>query len=428
MIVVTGDAPDEAALDRSRWRLSAHCVIAAFGTYFCVYALRKPFTAATFEGQEAFGLALKAFYVASQVAGYTISKFIGIGLVSSTPPARRAATIVALVAIAQASLLLFGLTPAPWNAIWLFVNGLPLGMVFGLILGFLEGRRQSELLTAGLCASFILSTGTVKSVGQSLVVSHGVSEQWMPALVGLIFLGPLLFFVWLLRRIPPPDERDIQARTKRETMDRAARWRFLRRHSVSLLGLVLVYVLLTVGRNLRDDYAVEIWAGLDASRSAATFTYTELVVSLVVLVACGLTALIRDNRRALRAALGLSGVGLGLLGASVVALRSGSIGPFAFMTLSGLGLYLPYVTFHTTVFERLIAVLKERANVGYLMYFADAFGYLAYVVLLIVQAGAADQSRSLDSFFVACVSIAVVSIVTLAVASRRIGRHEGREV
>ena len=73
--------PDEAALDRSRWRLSAHCVIAAFGTYFCVYALRKPFTAATFEGQEAFGLALKAFYVASQVAGYTISKFIGIGLV-----------------------------------------------------------------------------------------------------------------------------------------------------------------------------------------------------------------------------------------------------------------------------------------------------------------------------------------------------------
>jgi Family of unknown function (DUF5690) len=36
-------------------------------------------------------------------------------------------------------------------------------MVFGLILGFLEGRRHTEALTAGLCASFILADGTSKS-------------------------------------------------------------------------------------------------------------------------------------------------------------------------------------------------------------------------------------------------------------------------
>ena len=36
--------------------------------------------------------------------------------------------------------------------VWLFVNGLPLGMVFGLVIGFLEGRKVTEALSAGpLC-------------------------------------------------------------------------------------------------------------------------------------------------------------------------------------------------------------------------------------------------------------------------------------
>ena len=51
--------------------------------------------------------------------------------------------------------------------------------------------------------------------------------------------------------------------------------------------------------------------------------------------------------------------------------------PFLLL-LVGLGLYLPYVAFHTTIFERLIALTRERANVGFLMYLADSLGYFAY--------------------------------------------------
>ena len=227
-------------------RFSAYCVAAAFGTYFCVYAFRKPFTAATFEGLAYGGVALKALYVASQVAGYTVSKFVGIRVVSSMPPARRAGSIIGLVAVAQLALVLFGLTPAPWNAIWLFVNGLPLGLIFGLILAFLEGRRQTEALAAGLCASFILSSGVVKSVGRTLVVDHGIAEAWMPAVVGLLFLPPLLLFVALLSRIPPPGPEDVASRAPRQTMDGADRRSFFRRHAIGLVGLVAVYLLLTV--------------------------------------------------------------------------------------------------------------------------------------------------------------------------------------
>ena len=57
----------------------------------------------------------------------------------------------------EVALLLFALVPAPYNFGCLFLNGLPLGMVFGLVLSFLEGRRLTEALAAGLCASFIVA-------------------------------------------------------------------------------------------------------------------------------------------------------------------------------------------------------------------------------------------------------------------------------
>ena len=53
----------------------------------------------------------------------------------------------------------------------MFINGLPLGMVFGLVMAYLEGRRQTEMLAAVLCASFIVSSGFVKSVGKWLGVA-----------------------------------------------------------------------------------------------------------------------------------------------------------------------------------------------------------------------------------------------------------------
>src|SRR5262249_42070196 len=135
---------------RAFWAMWA--VVAAFGTYFCMYAFRKPFTAAIFSQPAVLGLTLKTLLVTSQVAGYMVSKFIGIKVIAEMPPEGRARGIVVLVGAAEVALLFFGLIPPPWNAVCLFFNGLALGMVFGLVLGFLEGRQLTEALTAGLCA------------------------------------------------------------------------------------------------------------------------------------------------------------------------------------------------------------------------------------------------------------------------------------
>lgn len=55
------------------------------------------------------------------------------------------------------------------------------------------------------------------------------------------------------------------------------------------------------------------------------------------------------------------------------------------MVLMGLGLYLPYVAVHTTIFERLIAMTRDRSTVGFLLTFADAFGYVGVVVVMLTK-------------------------------------------
>lgn len=71
----------------SRKRLSDFLFIlwaggAALLSYSLVYALRKPFTAASFENAEFFDMDYKVVVTISQILGYVVSKFIGIKLIS----------------------------------------------------------------------------------------------------------------------------------------------------------------------------------------------------------------------------------------------------------------------------------------------------------------------------------------------------------
>ncbi|MBL8946504.1 MAG: hypothetical protein JNK45_25280, partial [Myxococcales bacterium] len=62
---------------------------AAFTAYFAMYAVRKPFAAASFADAAVWGVQLKIALVLGQVLGYALSKFLGIKFVSEIPPARR---------------------------------------------------------------------------------------------------------------------------------------------------------------------------------------------------------------------------------------------------------------------------------------------------------------------------------------------------
>lgn len=414
---------DLSAEDGRGLSVSAWSLLAAFGAYFCMYAFRKPFTAASFQDVIVWGMEYKTVLITAQVLGYTLSKFLGIKIVAEVQTQRRAILLLGLIAAAEVALLLFALTPAPFNLLWLFCNGMPLGMVFGIVLGFLEGRRHTEALTAGLCSSFIVADGVTKSVGAGLLQA-GVSEYWMPFLSGLLFVPPLLFFTWMLTRIPQPSRQDVAARSERAPMNGAMRWRFFRRYATGLILLVLAFMLVTILRSVRADFAPEIWKGLlGETAPPSIFSWSEIVVAGGVLGLSGATVWISDNRRAFFFGLTLAVGGAALIGASLLGLRAGSLSPFAFMVLQGMGLYLPYLVVHTTLFERLIAMTRDRGTIAYLMSLADSFGYLGYVGVLLARNAIGPAENFLAFFLTLSWVIAIACLLLLVPCWRYFATH-----
>lgn len=147
---------------------------AALLSYSLVYALRKPYTAAGFDGLEAFGMDYKVVVTIAQILGYVLSKFIGIKLISELKRENRMKFILISIILAEASLILFGLLPAPYNIGAMFLNGLSLGCMWGIIFSFIEGRRMTDILTSLLGVSMVISFG-YRQVGR--FVCHGHFEH-----------------------------------------------------------------------------------------------------------------------------------------------------------------------------------------------------------------------------------------------------------
>lgn len=391
--------------------------LAAFSAYFAMYAFRRPYTAATFEDAELIlGLLdYKTALLIAQVIGYAISKLIGIKVIAEFGRNGRAWAILGLLGLSFVALLLFGALPPEFGPALLFMNGLPLGMIWGLVFSYVEGRRHTELLGAMLCASFILSSGVVKSVAV-LVMQAGVSETWMPAVTALLFVPVLVVSLLVLERMPPPDARDEAERVRREPMRAAERMRFLRDFGLPLGLLTLGYVLLTALRDFRDNFAAELWSAMGFSGVASVFSASEAPVAVIVLGGLGALMLVRDNRRALLMMHGIIIFGAMLMGLGTLAFSAGLVGPLAWMILTGAGVYLAYTPFNAMLFDRMIAVLGRAANAGFLIYVADASGYLGSVALLLYRSLATPDIEWLP-FFIGCIYFSAIAVTVLTFLS-----------
>src|SRR5258708_3079928 len=349
-----------------------------------MYGFRKPFTAASFNGVHLFGISYKVVLVISQVLGYMLSKFYGIRVIASMQPSKRAGFIIRLILTAWLFLLLFGLVPAHYNFIFMFINGLPLGMVWGLVFGCLEGRKVTELMGAILATSFIFASGLAKTVGKGLIL-HGISETWMPFIAGAVFVGPLLLSTWLLNQTPPPSPEDIARRTVRRPMGKQQRQDFLRTFGFALVPIIIAYVMLTILRDFTEDFANELWTETGFRNNADVFARTSTIVSLIVLAVIGGFFLIRNNYRAFQLNNGIIIGGFILAAGATILFHLHVISAVVWITSASAGLYLGYVPYNCFYFERMLAAYKIPGNVGFLIYIADAFGYLGTVVVLLVK-------------------------------------------
>ncbi|WP_139423173.1 DUF5690 family protein [Chryseobacterium mulctrae] len=396
--------------------ITLKAAIAAFGVYFSMYAFRKPFTIASFNDLDFFGFDYKILIIIAQAIGYFISKFIGIKFISELKPEKRIVFLLAFIAVAELALLGFAVVPAPYNILFMFINGIPLGMIWGIVFSYIEGRKTTEIIGLFLCSSFVVSSGVVKSAGKYLMDNFGISEFWMPFTTGLLFIIPLVIFANVLNKIPAPNEEDIALKKERKTLSREERKSLIKKFFLPLAGITVLYISLTVLRDFRDNFSREIWDEMNGKTDSSIFTLTEVPISIMVLLILGFMVKVKNNLKAFAYYHYILFGGIISVALSTFFFQSGIISPFLWMTVSGFGMYLCYIPFNGIYFDRMIAAFKIKGNVGFFIYFVDAFGYLGSVSVLFLK-NLSSGNQSWLQFYINLNYIIAATVLLFAVAA-----------
>ena len=411
-------------INRNSFNQTFFASITAFFTYMCFYPFRRSYTAATYEELIFWGINFKILIITAQVLGFAVSKGLGIKYVSEMLPQNRSRNLLIMICLSWICYLFFALTPAPFNLFFIFLASLPLGMVYGTILGFLEGRKTTDLLVAVLTASFIMGSGFAKSIGKWVMVSLEVSQFWMPFVACAIMIIPFGICVWLMGKIPPPTQEDKDSRTERKPMQKADRKAFIKEFALSMTIFVISYVLLTTFREFRDNFTPEIWKLLGYGNNSAIFTQTETPIAITVLLMMAAMRWVQNNDKAFVIIQLLMLMGGVLIGVSTLLFQQKILSPVAWLTTLGLGVYMAYAMCNSLYFERMIAAFKKAGTVGFLITFADYYAYIGSILVLFYKNFFQKSINYLEFFIVLsyCVSILYVILVGLSMWSLRVKR------
>lgn len=356
---------------------------AALLSYSLVYALRKPYTAAAFDGLTFFGSDYKVTVTTIQILGYVISKFFGIKLISELKRENRFRFFVASAVMAEAALVGFGLLPAPYNVAAMFVNGLSLGCMWGVIFSFIEGRKVTDILASLLGVSMVFSSGFAKSFGLFAMNDLHIDQFWMPAVIGGCALPVLVFMGYMLKRLPKPTAEDIALRAERVTLDGKGRKALFMAYAPILTLLFVGNFMLLVLRDIKEDFLVNI---LDMSgQSSWMFARVDTVVTLVILGIFALFIFFRSNIKAIMGLMVLVLAGCVTLTYVSFNYATLDLQPVTWLFIISLSLYIAYLTFQTIFFDRFIACFRIKGNVGFFIALIDFIGYIGTVTLLFTK-------------------------------------------
>lgn len=389
---------------------------AAFFTYLLFYPFRRAYTAATYSDIFYWGVNYKILLITAQVLGFAVSKGIGVKVVSEMKPQNRAKNLLIIIGLSLLCYLCFAITPAPYNLFFMFLASLPLGMVYGVMLGFLEGRKITDFLVAVLTSSFIMGSGFAKSIGKFVMDSLGVTQFWMPFVAASIMLIPFAVCVGLMSMIPPPSQADIDLRTERKPMMKADRKAFVGEFSLGIFLFIVSYVVLTAFREFRDNFTPELWKALGVENNSSIFTQTEIPIAVIVLLTMAAMRWVQDNYKAFRIIQFITLGGGFLIGISTFLFQQNLLSPFWWLTILGLGVYFSYSMCNSLYFERMIAAFKKSGTVGFLITLADYYAYLGSILVLFYKNFFQKSINYLEFFIYLSYIIAAIYICLIAVS------------
>ena len=420
--------PASRKFSQSQLLTALYAALIAFLTYASVYAYRKPFTVASFDGIRFWGVPYQTLLIISQGIGYMLSKFYGIKLIAELKRLGRWKMSAVLIGIAWLALLFFALVPAPYGMIFLLINGFTLGFMWGIVFSYVEGRRATDFIGAAMAVSFIFAGGFTRSVAVWLRDRWLVEEVWLGFVTGLVFLLPLILFIYLLERIPKPDSDDIDERTVRQPMNQSERKKFWSLFRSGLLIIIITYVFLTIMRDVRDNFMSNMWSELGYGNKPAIFTKTETITSIVVLAIMSLLVFIRNNYTAFRLVHLVIGAGFFLAGISSALYIGGMMKGALWMQLTGMGLYMGYIPFNCIFFERMIASFKVAGNVGFLMYLVDAWGYFGSMSVMLAKEIFRVKMNWVSFYSTGVIGFSIIGVVALVFSLRYFDQKNRKKI
>ena len=138
---------------------------------------------------------------------------------------------------------------------------------------------------------------------------------------------------------------------------------------------------------------------------------------------------IKDNFKALLTYHALLILGTLVLAASTLMYQTGILDPFVWMVCTGFGLYICYVPFNCLFFDRFIAAFKVKGNSGFLIYIADAFGYVGSVLVLLYKNFGQAKLSWLNFFVYGTYAVAFIGIIITVVLFLHFGaRHKSQKI
>ncbi len=398
------------------WIITLFTALAAFCTYLCFYPFRRAYTAATYDDLYFFGVHFKILIITAQVLGFAVSKGIGVKIVSEMEPKQRARGLLIFTGLSLISMFLFSVTPPPYNLVFVFFASLPLGLFYGVILGFLEGRKSTDILVAALTASFIVGSGFAKTVGNWVLGNLTTDEFRMPFLADVIMYGPLLICVWFLAQVPAPGEVDKQDRAERLPMNRAERKNFMREFGAGMVLFVASYCILTAYREFRDNFMPEMFRELGFTGKPELFTQTEIPIAVAILLIMAGMQIVKNHRKAFNIIQGLLLLGAVIIGLSTFLFQTGYLNPIFWLIAAGFGAYLAYSMCNSIYFERMLASFKYVGTVGFMITLADYYAYFGSLGVLFYKNFFQSSLSNLHFFIGISYAVSAVYFVLVALS------------
>ncbi len=240
----------------------------------------------------------------------------------------------------------------------------------------------------------------------------------MPAVIGGAVTFPLLVTIaCFLDRLPDPTDEDKANRTERIPLGGKQRMSLLKKYSTLLIPFLIVNVLYTVLRDIKEDFLVDILRHTSINLTSFLFVQVDSVITIILLVVFGAMILIKDNAKSLNILLLLMMTGsLFVLFTSLFFNQLSTTPPVTWLFLQSIGIYTAYLAFQTIFFDRFIACFRIAGNVGFFIYLADFLGYLFSCVFLLGKSVLGFEINWLQYYNSLSIGISLICILSITIA------------